>query len=100
MRIGTTPIHVFEISVNGLDISKIEITYQQNGTVILTKTEDDCTVTENEITTLLSQEDTFKFSENHDVLIQIRVLMKDGMVYGDDVRHVPPEECLSDKVLK
>lgn len=99
MRRGTTPTHTFEIPISPDDIKEIEITYQQNRKNILQKYKSDCVLGENLVSVTLTQEETFLFSENEIVKIQIRFLDKYGNIYPTPVFRVSCEECLSEEVL-
>ena len=100
MRIGTTPTHRFTLPFDTDTITAIEITYCQNGVVILQKETNDCTKDGRVITVKLSQEDTFKFAPSVNVEVQIRVMGDDGTVFGSDPMRFSCQRCLSDEVLK
>ncbi len=103
---GTTPYHTFILPMNVDNISKIYITYLQNGQIVVEKTESDCVPLESEplenasingeeegetytFAVHLTQEDTlgFKFwpaAEKNIAVIQIRVLDTDGEAYASE----------------
>lgn len=89
---GSTPTHYFELPFSGSRVKGIEITYAQNGNVLFVKNTEDCTITETEAITELTQEETFLLYENSPVKIQIRIL--------DDNDKVHPSEEISDLVKK
>lgn len=99
MRIGTTPTHTFELPFNVAVIDAVEITYCQNKKIVLQKNEDDCTMGENIVAVTLSQQDTFKFTPDVNVEIQIRIVGTDGNVYASDIMCVSCGRCLSDEVI-
>jgi hypothetical protein len=99
MIIGTTPHHIFNVTLKADEISKVKITYKQNGEEVLVKRESDCDITDYKISVRLSQEDTFKFSTKYAVELQIRVVTS-----GDDVAssfpiRISADACLDNEVL-
>lgn len=99
MRIGTTPTHQFVLPFDTELIKAVEIVYSQGSEIILKKTEADCTMQDKIVQTTLSQEDTFKFTSEVCVDVQIRVLDKNGTAYSSDIMRVSCRKCLSDEVL-
>lgn len=99
MRRGSTPTHTFTLpsDIAG-SLTAVEITYKQNGKVILQKRKKDCTIEGNVVAVTLSQEETFLFKDDAIVKIQIRVAI-DDKVYPSDVMRVNCRECLSSEVL-
>jgi hypothetical protein len=97
--IGTTPINNFELPFDGSVIKEIEITYSQQGDVVLQKHKSDCTIEGNKISLKLSQADTFLFVEGKIVEIQLRILSMNDEVIKSDIIKTIPTECLSDEVL-
>lgn len=99
MRRGSTPTHTFTLPPNTVgDITAVEVTYKQNGEIILQKREQDCTIKGKVIFVALSQEDTFLFDDDAMVKIQIRVKI-DDKVFTSNVMRVSCRECLSSEVL-
>ena len=99
MRIGTTPTHQFTLPFEVDRISAIEITYAQRGQVILTVTEEDCTMQGQTVQVTLGQEDTFAFAQDINVDIQLRVKDINGTVFASDILTVSCQRCLSDEVI-
>lgn len=100
MRRGTTPKHVFEVPLMAAEIKRVEITYNQKETNLLTKTEEDCSVVDGEISVTLTQEETLQFEVSDCVFIQLRVLLTDDTALASDVIRIGCTECLSDEVLR
>lgn len=100
MKIGTTPTHTFTLPFDTEIIQAVEITYSQNGNVVLQKNERDCTMIGDTISIKLSQLDTFEFDEGINVEIQIRVLTTDECVFASDIFSVSCKRCLSGEVLR
>lgn len=99
MKIGTTPTHYFALPFDVSLIRSIEITYGQNGKVVLQKDERDCTMEGNTVSVELSQLDTFEFKGGVNVQIQLRVLDINGTVSASEIMSVSCQKCLSDGVL-
>lgn len=97
--IGTTPTHTFTLPIDTNILSKVRVNYSQNGKIIINKTEADCGLQGNNVTVKLSQDDTFKISENSLVEIQIRVKTLGGDVIKSIPERVMPGICLDDEVL-
>lgn len=100
MRRGTTPTHKFILPFSVDMISAVEISYAQSGAVKLTKTTADCVLEDKTVSVTLTQEDTFLFTEDVPVEIQIRVLTTGGQALASDIYSVSCKECLSDGVLE
>ena len=77
-RRGSTPINVFIVD-RDLRNSKVFVTYSQDGSVIVEKTNDELTITEDQIIVNLSQTDTLNFHEGL-IDIQIRFIDDDGYI--------------------
>lgn len=100
MRIGTTPTHTFTLPFDTEIVRAVEITYSQNGKVVLQKDERCCTLDGNTISTKLSQVDTFEFDECVNVEIQIRVLDYNDQAFASDIMCISCGRCLSSEVLR
>lgn len=96
---GTTPTHTFSLPFGTDMIKAIEIAYAQNDTVLLTKSNADCTLAGNNVTVKLTQEDTFLFADGACVEVQVRVLTVGDEVAASDVMRIHCEKCLSKAVL-
>ena len=75
---GTTPTHRFNVDIDTALISKLRISYEQNGKIVLTKEKEDCTLNGYTITTKLDQEETIKFDAPGNVRIQLHVITTSG----------------------
>lgn len=96
---ATTPTHVFELPFEANLVKTIQITYQQEGKTILQKTEADCTITENAIRAVLTQEETLKFDAGKWVYIQLRIVTAGGQVMASQIEKRLPKACLDEEVL-
>ena len=101
MKLGTTPTHVFELSCNIEVLSNVKIIYAQNGKVILVKHLRDCEVdlSKNTLTVVLTQEETFMFTSDEAVEIQLRALTLDDDAVASDIYSVSVTRCLDNEVL-
>ena len=66
---GTTPDQIFTLPFGKEIIKNLRITYTQNKEKILTKTLKDVEIEKNDIRFVLTQEETFKFSEKDTVSV-------------------------------
>lgn len=77
---GTTPEHEFDLPYPKELVESLRVTYGQKGKVIFTKRWGDCKITDDKIIVSLSQEETFLFSAQHHIQIEIRLKLTDGKV--------------------
>lgn len=96
---GTTPKHIFKIPIDHTLIKEVKIVYSQEEAEKLVKRTEDCVISEGEISTRLTQEDTFLFEEGVFVRIQMRVLTNTGDVLATKPITVAVGCCLDDEVL-
>ena len=96
---GTTPTHTFRIPVNAADVAAIRITYDQSQKTVLQKELEDCTVTDGQVVTKLTQEETLKFKSNVEVRIQIKVRTVGGDVMVSDIMKVPAYIVLDEEAI-
>lgn len=101
MRKGTTPTHTFELPAAMVGkVRSVEITYSQRKQVVLQKNTYDCTINDNTISVTLTQLDTFKFIDDVNVEIQVRILDKANNAFASKIMCISCDRCLSDEVLK
>lgn len=98
MNRGTTPTHIFTMSDTSI-IKEIKITYAQKNVVVLEKRTEDCIIEVGKVFVRLTQEETFKFSHNSLVDIQIRILTHDDNALISQIITVPVGVCLDNEVL-
>lgn len=94
MRRGSTPTNTFNVDIDLRDAT-VYVTYEQKGQIVLEKTGDDLTVTEDSITLELSQEDTLKFVPGS-VLIQIRYVFANGAADASNIIQTSAERIIKD----
>lgn len=100
MRRGSTPTHTFTLPIGVDKIAKLRITYAQLGRIVLTKTEEDVTISGNTVSVQLTQSETLAFRDNRDVEIQIKALTKGGESLVSEIWRVDAGRCLDDEVME
>jgi hypothetical protein len=96
---GTTPTHTFNVPLSAENIKKVKITYEQDGTKVLTKRENDCDIEDCKVTVRLTQEETLKFNHEKLVSIQIRLLSTADDALTSYPFLINATECLDNEVL-
>ena len=99
MRRGTTPTHTFSTDVDLSDSSVLYVTYEQNNGIIVEVDKSRCSINENSVVTSLTQEETLKFQDCGDVLIQIRAGWSNGKRVASNIMRVPIERVIKDGVI-
>lgn len=97
MRRGSTYRNTFKVSLDLRDAT-VFITYSQDE-VIVEKTGDDLFISEDEIVTNLSQEETLLFNDGLRVDIQIRYIMPDGTSDSSNIMTTTVGRILKDGVI-
>ena len=89
---GTTPTitYNFPFAVSG--ISKIRIYFLQGKDTILTKNENDCTISGQSVSVTLTEEETYMFNAKKRVETKSRFLLSDGTVGGTKSKFIDVEE--------
>lgn len=96
---GTTPTHTFALPVSKEAVDEVRVTYTQSSSVVFIKDTKDCVLTDDGVSVSLTQEETFQFRDNIDVVIQVRVLTTDGQAFASDTVSVGVYRCLDGEVL-
>lgn len=97
---GTTPTHRFAIPFDTSMLAEVLITYGQRGEEILTKDIDDCTLSGNEISITLTQEETLKFEADAPLQIQLRALTQSGDAVASRIAVIDVGDVLNDEVME
>lgn len=97
---GTTPTHIFNLPIETKIIKKIRISYKQGDSVLVEKTESDVTILATSIKLKLSQEDTFRFTSNIPVQLQLKVLTSLEDVLASPIKTIPVSVILNEEVLE
>ena len=95
----TTPTHIFNVNLDFTQVDVIFVTYNQNGTNLVEKEKNDLTITENQITLTLTQEETGKFVISEPVEIQIRARFYDGTAVASNIMRTSVERVLKGGVI-
>ena len=96
---GTTPEQVFTLPFERELVADVRITYTQNKTKVLTKLLKDIKFVDNDISFVLSQEETFKFKEKELVLVQLKIKTVDGQVLNSDLIYLRVDPALDNEVI-
>lgn len=94
MRRGSTPTNTFSVDIDLRDAT-IFVDYEQKGQIVLEKTGDDLTVTEDSISLELTQADTLLFAPGS-VLIQIRYVFANGAADASNIISTTFERIIKD----
>lgn len=95
MKRGTTPVNTFRTNID-LTSATVFLTYSQRGRVILEKTGEDLTISEDAVVTRLTQRDTLGFDAVQKVSIQIRYVFPDGTAGASNIMTAEVGEILKD----
>ena len=99
---GTTPTLQFKLSIDTSTIQAAEIVVQyvdNNKETTIVKTLSACEVTQNTITTRLTQEETLQLPAPSVVYIQLRVLLNDRTALATEIQEVPVKRLLKEGVI-
>lgn len=96
---GTTPKHTFTIPFDTSTIDDVRIIYAQGDEQKFVKELADCTLDGNTISVTLTQEQTFLFTDDKLVQIQLRVKTNTGEILSSDVLVVFVGKCLDTEVM-
>ena len=96
---GTTPDQIFTLPFERKDIDDLRITYTQNKEKIITKTMKDVEFEGNDVSFTFSQDETFKFSEKHQVQVQLKIKTINGQVLNSDIIYMRVDPALDEEVI-
>lgn len=96
---GTTPTHTFKLPFDASQVKEAMVIYAQNDVEVFHKDTFDCTLNGKEISTTLTQDETFMLSHHSNVQIQLRVLTVDDVALASNVQVVSVQKCLNDEVM-
>ena len=96
---GTTPTNIFNVNVDLTEAEDIIISYAQKGNVVINKMISDIDVTEEALSTTLTQTETLKLDAAYNVEIQIRALFDDGTAIASDIISVDVGAILYEGVI-
>lgn len=96
---GTTPTHIFTLSIDSSYLKNIRITYAQDDKIILQKEIEDCETDGFAVKVTLTQEETLMFNCKKLVQIQVRALTYSGEALACPVMQTTVGKCLDSEVL-
>ena len=96
---GTTPLQVFTLPFEEELVADLRITYTQSKRKILTKKLQDVEIEGNDISFMLTQEETFKFKEKEKVMVQLKIKTIDNQVLNSDIIYLRVDPALDDEVI-
>lgn len=96
---GTTPTHIFKISIGTETIRSLRITYCQCGQTVIEKTENDVEMRNNAITLTLTQEETLRLNPRWDVKLQVKILTFSGVVMASRIKELSVSAILNEEIL-
>ena len=103
MKRGSTPTFTFEIPFDVNMIRNLFVTIKQTfrtETIQVDKTMEQCEMQDNQISCILTQEDTLKFKQNRNASVQLRVLTTGNNSLVSDVFTVRIDELLKEGVIE
>ena len=98
VRRGTTATNTFAVDVDLRDAT-VFVSYEQDGEVIIEKTGDDLTITEDSVSLDLTQEDTLAFRPGK-VFIQLRYVTAGGAADASNIISTTFERIIKDGVIE
>lgn len=96
---GTTPTHTFTLPFGREVVSDLRITYAQNKKDIITKRMEDIKFTDNEISIIFTQEETYQFEAGKEVQVQIKIKTVDDIVLNSDIMIMRVDASLDNEVI-
>lgn len=96
---GTTPTHVFTLPFEKELLADLRINYFQDNKEVLVKGKKDVTISGNDITLMLTQEETFLFKEGKNVEVQLKIKTTDGQVLNSDIIEMRIDKSLDNEVI-
>lgn len=92
---GATPTHVFDVDTDLTGADVISLVYVQRGRIVLKKEKNDMTVTAEQVSVSLTQEETLKFCEG-DVEMQMRARFPGSSAIKSSVCYTTADVLLED----
>lgn len=98
---ATTPTHTFVFPSAITQIADdVLITYNQSGNNIIEKRLSDLTVSGNNFSLMMSQEETKQFSPKIPIKVQARVWTTQGKALASDIYELQVQDVLNDTILQ
>lgn len=96
---GTTPTITYNFPFAVSSIDKIRIYFLQGKDTIITKDEDDCTMSDQSVSVTLTEEETYMFNAKKRVETKSRFLLSNGTVGGTKGKYIDVEETGGEKEI-
>ena len=96
---GCTCKNIFSFPYLAEEVELLYITYQQRFKTVVEKTLAECTIEDNKLVVMLSQEDTLQFDSAVPIAIQIRVKLVNGAVTKSKVIETYTDLLLKNEVI-
>jgi hypothetical protein len=97
---GTTPTHTFELPFETNLVKEVRVSYSQEDSEVLTKTETSCALEGNTVSVKLTQEETLAFKSRRSLDVQLKVFTTSNDVLATDLyRFKAVVDCLCEEVL-
>ena len=96
---GTTPTITYNFPFAVSSIDKIRIYFLQGKDTIITKGEDDCTMSDQSVSVTLTEEETYMFNAKKRVETKSRFLLSNGTVGGTKGKYIDVEETGGEKEI-
>lgn len=99
MRRGTTPTFIFEFPFDVESVQAVHVAFSQSGENILTKEDNECTLSRNTVSVQLTQDETYMFAADGIVEVQARILTADEQAVSSDVVYIKCKRSLTEDIL-
>ena len=96
MRRGTTPTIVFHLPFNVSEIKNCEVYFSQNDELVVSKSMDDCDLSDTYLAVTLTQAETLALSDEEKCEVQVRFVYQDGTVDATTILKDKVERILKD----
>lgn len=96
---GTTPTHTFTLPFEKEMLADLRISYLQNKKKVFTKGMEDVEISGNDISLILTQEETLLFEAGKNVSIQLKIKTIEGLVFNSDIIEMRVDCSLDNEVI-
>lgn len=94
---GSTPTHTFSIPFDTSAVTGVVIIYAQDGAEVLQKKTADCTITDHDVSVMLSQNDTLLFGAGKPAMVQL-VVYAEERAFVSNMVEMSVSDILSEDV--
>lgn len=99
MRRTTTATHRLTFPISLQTVTDMQITYAQNGNIVIVKDLEDVTIDDKKATIELSQEETKLFEAEKPVELQAKILLHDDTIIASKIKRIPATRILNDTLF-